>query len=73
MWHRLSVIGAEAVVTFPTRGQDGPGEVTVQQGGGTEVYIAYSADPLPMDTPVVIYEIRGPRTVDVEPLPTAGS
>jgi membrane protein implicated in regulation of membrane protease activity len=67
-----SVIGTEAVVTHPTRGADGPGEVTVRQGGGTEVYIAWSEQPLPKGTPVVIYQTRGARTVDVEPL-TAGS
>jgi membrane protein implicated in regulation of membrane protease activity len=66
------LIGTEAVVTHPTRGADGPGEVTVRQGGGTEVYIAWSENPLPKGTPVVIYQTRGARTVDVEPL-TAGS
>ena len=69
----LSVIGTEAVVTHPTRGQDGPGEVTVEQGGGTEIYIAWSTDPLSRGTPVVIYATRGARTVDVEPLTSAGS
>ena len=62
------VVGAQAVVTFPTRGADGPGEVTVEQGGGTEVYIAWSAEPLAKGTPVVIYAIRGARDVDVEPI-----
>jgi membrane protein implicated in regulation of membrane protease activity len=66
------VIGMEAVVTHPTRGADGPGEITVAQGGGSEVYIAWSQEPLPKGTPVVIYQTRGARTVDVEPLSTRG-
>jgi hypothetical protein len=62
------VIGTQGVVTLATRGQAGPGEVVVEQGGGTEVYIAWSTEPLPKGTQVVIYGTRGARNVDVEPL-----
>jgi hypothetical protein len=63
-----SVIGMQAIVITPTRGKDGAGEVTVEQGGGTEIYLAWSEHPLPKGTPVVIYATRGARNVDVEPL-----
>jgi membrane protein implicated in regulation of membrane protease activity len=66
------MIGQQAVVTQATRGPGGPGEVTIAQGGGTEVYIAWSTEPLPKGTPVVIYAIRGARTVDVESLTSGG-
>ncbi len=66
------MIGTQAVVTLATRGQAGPGEVVVEQGGGTEVYIAWSSDPLPKGTPVVIFGTRGARNVDVEPLSLRG-
>ena len=56
------------MVTLATRGQAGPGEVVVAQGGGTEVYIAWSTEPLPKGTPVVIYGTRGARNVEVEPV-----
>jgi hypothetical protein len=64
----ITVVGTEAIVTQATRGAEGPGEITVQQGGGAEVYIAWSEEPLPKGTLVVIYQTRGARTVDVEPL-----
>jgi hypothetical protein len=48
-----------------TRGADGPGEVSVTMGGGTEHFIAYSEKPLSKGTPVVVLESRGARTVGV--------
>jgi hypothetical protein len=60
-----AVIGSIGVLTIATRGQDGPGEVLVQIRGGSETYIAWSPDPLPRGSTVLVIESRGTRTVDV--------
>jgi len=39
--------------------------VLVKIRGGTEAFIAWSPDPLPKGTTVLIIEERGTRTVDV--------
>jgi hypothetical protein len=62
-------IGARGTLTIATRGGDGPGEVQVDGG---EAFIAYSTEPLPRGTVVVIYDTHGGRRVDVEPLTTGG-
>ena len=62
-----AVIGSIGVLTIATRGQDGPGEVLVQIRGGSETYIAWSPDPLPRGSTVLVIESRGTRTVDVSP------
>jgi hypothetical protein len=62
-----TVIGSIGVLTIATRGQDGPGEVLVQIRGGSETYIAWSPDPLPRGSTVLVIESRGTRTVDVSP------
>ncbi len=61
----VSAIGCIGVVTVATRGQAGPGEVLVKIRGGTEAFIAWSPDPLPKGTTVLVIEERGTRTVDV--------
>ena len=61
----VSAIGCIGVVTVATRGQAGPGEVLVRIRGGTEAFIAWSPDPLPKGTTVLVIEERGTRTVDV--------
>jgi hypothetical protein len=48
-----------------SRGAAGPGEVLVRVRGGTEAFIAWSAEPLPMGTTVLVIESRGHRAVDV--------
>jgi membrane protein implicated in regulation of membrane protease activity len=58
------LVGSEGVVTNPTRGEAGPGEIAVPYQG---VFIAYSDDPLPKGTSVVIYEELGARKVRVQP------
>lgn len=63
------MIGSRGTLTIATQGRDGPGEVQVDEG---EAFIAYSAEPLPRGTVVVIYDIHGGRRVDVEPLTTGG-
>jgi hypothetical protein len=59
------VIGKIGVLTVATRGSAGPGEVQVRVRGGTEAFIAWSADPLPKGTSVLVIESRGHRAVDV--------
>ncbi len=48
-----------------TRGVAGPGEVLISVRGGTEAYIAWSEEPLARNTPVIVFNSRGARTVDV--------
>jgi hypothetical protein len=50
-----------------SRGAAGPGEVLVQVRGGSEAFIAWSAEPLPRGTSVLVIESRGHRAVDVSP------
>jgi hypothetical protein len=52
-------------VIVATRGTAGPGEVLVQMRGGTEAYLAWSEQPLPKGTKVLVWGSRGQRTVDV--------
>jgi hypothetical protein len=59
------LVGAEAMVTNPTRGPDGPGEVDIPYKG---VYMAYSDEPLSRGTAVVVYQELGPRKVRVTPI-----
>jgi len=59
------VIGKVGVITVATRGSAGPGEVQVQVRGGTEAFIAWSPEPLPKGTSVLVIESRGHRAVDV--------
>jgi hypothetical protein len=59
------LVGVEATVTNPTRGNEGPGEVDIPYKG---VYIAYSEEPLERGTAVVVYEQLGPRKVRVAPI-----
>ncbi len=60
-----SAIGAVGVLCVGTRGEAGPGEVVVRIRGGSETYLAWSDDPLPHGTPVLVVNSRGARTVDV--------
>jgi hypothetical protein len=60
-------IGCLGVLTLATRGASGPGEVLVKVRGGTESFIAWSDDPLPRGSTVLIIDSRGHRAVDVQP------
>ncbi len=60
-----SAVGHEGVLTIGTRGDAGPGEVLVKIRGGTETFLAWSEEPLPTGTKVLIFNSRGGRTVDV--------
>jgi hypothetical protein len=59
------VIGCQGVLTVATRGTAGPGEVLVKVRGGSEAFIAWSPEPLPKGTSVLVIESRGHRAVDV--------
>ena len=63
-----TIIGATGVVIVATRGEDGPGEVSLRIGGASESYLARSAEPLARGVEVVVTDLRGPRTVEVESL-----
>ena len=60
-----SAIGTVGVLTVGTRGASGPGEVQVRIRGGIEHFIAWSQEPLPRGTSVLVIESRGHRAVDV--------
>jgi len=61
----LSCIGCLGVLLIGTRGLDGPGEVLVKIRGGSEAFLAWSDEPLPKDSTVLVIDSRGGRTVDV--------
>ena len=63
----VSAIGCEGVITVATRGDAGPGEVLIKIRGGSEAFIAWSAEPLAKGTNVLVIDERGFRTVDVSP------
>jgi hypothetical protein len=58
-------VGASGVLTIATRGADGPGEVLLKLRGGTEAYLAWSEEPLPKGSEVLVFNARGDRSVDV--------
>ena len=60
-----SLIGSIGVMLIATRGQAGPGEVLLKIRGGTEAYIAWSAEPIARGRTVLVIETRGHRNVDV--------
>ena len=62
-----SPIGLAGRITTATRGADGAGEVEVRIRGGTEIFIARSAEPLAKGQAVIIAQTLGPRTVIVLP------
>ena len=61
-----SVIGCLGSLIVATRGAEGPGEVLLNVRGSKEAYLAWSEEPLPKGTEVLVIDTRGPRTVDVE-------
>ncbi|MEV6808498.1 hypothetical protein [Streptomyces sp. NPDC051132] len=60
-----AVIGCTGEVLIGTRGPAGPGEVLVRVRGGTETFLAWSEEPLPVGTTVLVIESRGCREVGV--------
>ncbi len=62
-----SVIGHIGTLIVATRGDRGAGEVLLIVRGSKEAFLAWSDEPLPRGTKVLVVEVRGPRTVVVEP------
>jgi len=62
-----SLIGSIGVLIIATRGAAGPGEVMVKIRGGSEAFIAWTAEPIPRGSTVLVINNRGTRTVDVSP------
>ena len=62
-----SVVGYVGPLIVATRGAAGAGEVILKVRGGSEAYLAWSADPLPKGAHVLVVHLKGPRTVDVVP------
>jgi hypothetical protein len=60
-----AVVGCTGVLLIGTRGAAGPGEVMVRVRGGTEAFLAWSEEPLPKGSAVLVVESRGLRQVDV--------
>ena len=60
-----SLIGSIGVLIIATRGRAGPGEVLVKIRGGSEAFIAWSAEPIPKGSTVLVINDRGTRSVDV--------
>ncbi len=60
-----SVVGAVGTIVTATRGKAGPGEVWIRVRGGSEKFLAWSDNPLPRGTTVLITDSQAPRTVDV--------
>jgi hypothetical protein len=60
-----SLIGSIGVIVIATRGAHGPGEVLLKIRGGTEAYLAWSAEPIPRGATVLVINNRGSRSVDV--------
>jgi membrane protein implicated in regulation of membrane protease activity len=62
-----SAIGCVGTLVVATRGDRGPGEVLVTVRGSKEALLAWSDEPLPKGATVLVVEVRGGRTVVVEP------
>ena len=60
-----SLIGTIGVIIIATRGAKGPGEVLLKVRGGSEAYLAYSAEPIKKGSTVLVINSRGTRSVDV--------
>ncbi|HWC81818.1 MAG TPA: hypothetical protein VG756_17860 [Pseudonocardiaceae bacterium] len=60
-----ATIGRVGTLTVGTRGPDGPGEVLIKIRGGSETYLAWSDEPMPKGTAVLVVETRGARAVNV--------
>lgn len=62
-----SMVGHVGYITVPIPSH-GPGEVMLQVRGGTEAFAAWSDEPIPKHTRVVVIEDRSGRSVTVAPV-----
>jgi membrane protein implicated in regulation of membrane protease activity len=69
----VSVIGCVGSLIVGTRGAAGAGEVLLTVRGTKEAYLAWSDQPVPRGTEVLVIDVRGARTVVVEPWPGSTS
>jgi hypothetical protein len=69
----VSVIGCVGSLIVGTRGAEGAGEVLLNVRGTKEAYLAWSEQPLPRGTEVLVIDVRTARTVEVEPWPGSTS
>jgi hypothetical protein len=60
-----AVIGCTGELIIGTRGSAGPGEILVRVRGGSEAFLAWSEEPLPIGAAVLVIGSRGRREVDV--------
>lgn len=60
-----AVIGCTGKVLVGIRGAAGPGEILVRVRGGSETFLAWSDEPLPVGATVLVIEARGNRAVGV--------
>ena len=63
----VSVVGCVGKLVVATRGEGGAGEVLLTVRGSKEAFLAWSDEPLPKGTMVLVIDVRGARTVVVEP------
>jgi hypothetical protein len=61
----LSAVGRVGVLTVATRGAHGAGEVLLSMRGGSDSLLAWSEEPLPRGTHVVVIGVIASRTVRV--------
>jgi hypothetical protein len=62
-------VGLIGTLAVATRGDQGAGEVVLTLRGATETYLAWSPEPLPKRSRVLVLAERGARTVDVIAFP----
>ena len=60
-----SLVGSVGSLIVATRGGAGAGEVLLTVRGSKEAYLAWSDEPLPRGTEVLVVDVRGPRAVVV--------
>jgi hypothetical protein len=60
-------VGKLGHVVTRIRGGAQPGEVSIAIRGGSEVYLAYSDEPIEQATPILVIASRGGRSLDVVP------
>lgn len=63
----VSVVGCVGTLVIATRGEGGAGEVLLNVRGSKEAFLAWSDEPLLKGTKVLVIDVRGARTVVVEP------